>query len=75
VLCLIVVPLPPGKNTFSVKINNNNKIIFYFRHYPGIYLKKLMGMTKKTARTASALAEIRNKYFTKASCTKQYLEI
>jgi hypothetical protein len=23
VLCLIVVPLPPGKNPFSVKINNN----------------------------------------------------
>jgi hypothetical protein len=24
VLCLIVVPLPPGKNPFAVKINNNN---------------------------------------------------
>jgi hypothetical protein len=23
-LCLIVVPLPPGKNPFAVKINNNN---------------------------------------------------
>jgi hypothetical protein len=27
VLCHIVVPLPPGKNTFAVKINNNNNII------------------------------------------------
>jgi hypothetical protein len=25
VLCLIVVPLPPGKNPFAVKINNNNE--------------------------------------------------
>jgi hypothetical protein len=24
VLCLIVVPLPPGTNPFAVKINNNN---------------------------------------------------
>jgi hypothetical protein len=24
VLCLIVVPLPPGGNPFAVKINNNN---------------------------------------------------
>jgi hypothetical protein len=24
VLCLIVVPLPPGENPFAVKINNNN---------------------------------------------------
>jgi hypothetical protein len=24
VLCLIVVPLAPGKNPFAVKINNNN---------------------------------------------------
>jgi hypothetical protein len=27
VLCLIVVPLPPVKKPFAVKINNNNKII------------------------------------------------
>jgi hypothetical protein len=27
-LCLIVLPLPPGKNQFAVKTNNNNKIIF-----------------------------------------------
>jgi hypothetical protein len=26
VLCLIVVPLPPGKNPFAVKTNTNNKI-------------------------------------------------
>jgi hypothetical protein len=26
VLCLIVVPLPPGKNPFAVEINNNKKI-------------------------------------------------
>jgi hypothetical protein len=26
VLCVIVVPLPPGTNTFAVKINNNNKM-------------------------------------------------
>jgi hypothetical protein len=25
VLCLIVVPMPPGKNTFAVQLNNNNK--------------------------------------------------
>jgi hypothetical protein len=24
VLCLILVPLPPGKNPFAVKLNNNN---------------------------------------------------
>jgi hypothetical protein len=24
VLCLIVVPLPPGKNPFAVQLNNNN---------------------------------------------------
>jgi hypothetical protein len=28
VLCLFVVPLPPGKNPFAVKINNNNKNIY-----------------------------------------------
>jgi hypothetical protein len=27
VLCLIVVPLPPGKNPFAVYISNNKKII------------------------------------------------
>jgi hypothetical protein len=26
VLCLIVVPLPPGENPFAVKINNNKNI-------------------------------------------------
>jgi hypothetical protein len=29
VLCLIVVPLPPGKNTFAVQLNNNNKKVTY----------------------------------------------
>jgi hypothetical protein len=24
VLCLVVVPLPPGENPFAVKINNDN---------------------------------------------------
>jgi hypothetical protein len=24
VLCLIIVPLPPGKNSFAVQLNNNN---------------------------------------------------
>jgi hypothetical protein len=27
VLCLIVVPLPPGTKPFAVKINNNNKVM------------------------------------------------
>jgi hypothetical protein len=27
VLCLIVVPLPQGKNPYAVKINNNNNIL------------------------------------------------
>jgi hypothetical protein len=27
VLLLDTVPLPPGKNSFAIKINNNNKII------------------------------------------------
>jgi hypothetical protein len=31
VLCLIVEPLPPGANTFAVKINNNNKTKSVFR--------------------------------------------
>jgi hypothetical protein len=26
VLCLIIVPLTPGRNPFAVKINNNNKM-------------------------------------------------
>jgi hypothetical protein len=26
VLCLMVVPLPPGENSFAIKINNNNNI-------------------------------------------------
>jgi hypothetical protein len=30
VLCLIVVPLPPGRNPFPVKINNNNKKVKFF---------------------------------------------
>jgi hypothetical protein len=30
VLCLIVVPLPPGENPFAVKINNNH---FVLRHH------------------------------------------
>jgi hypothetical protein len=33
VFCLIAVSLPPGKNTFAVKINNNNNnynsILYY----------------------------------------------
>jgi hypothetical protein len=28
VLCVIVVPLPPGVNTFAVKIRNNNNSLF-----------------------------------------------
>jgi hypothetical protein len=28
VLCFVVVPLPPGKYPFAVKINNNNNIHF-----------------------------------------------
>jgi hypothetical protein len=28
-MCVIVVPLPPGKNIFAVKINNNNNITIY----------------------------------------------
>jgi hypothetical protein len=27
VLCLIVVPLTPGKNPIAIKINNKNKIL------------------------------------------------
>jgi hypothetical protein len=30
VLCLIVVPLPPGKNPFAVKVNNNNNNVMMF---------------------------------------------
>jgi type IV secretory pathway component VirB8 len=30
VLCLIVVPLPPGKNPFVVQINNNNNNVIQF---------------------------------------------
>jgi hypothetical protein len=26
VLCLIVVPLPPGKTSFAVQLNNNKKL-------------------------------------------------
>jgi hypothetical protein len=26
VSCFIVLPLPPGKNPFAIKINNNNKV-------------------------------------------------
>jgi hypothetical protein len=34
VLCLIVVPLPPGKNQLAVRVNNNNNnnIITNFFH-------------------------------------------
>jgi hypothetical protein len=31
-LCLIVAPLPPGKNPFAVKINNNNIIYLQETH-------------------------------------------
>jgi hypothetical protein len=31
VLCLIVVPLPPGENPFAVKINNNNNNMGHIR--------------------------------------------
>jgi hypothetical protein len=31
VLRLIVVPLPPGKNTFAVKINNNSETQIPYR--------------------------------------------
>jgi hypothetical protein len=42
VLCLIVVPLPPGKIPFAVKINNNNRWtdldqIFYSHYAIGGY--------------------------------------
>jgi hypothetical protein len=49
VLCLIAVPLPPGKNPFAVKINNNNenglRCQFYkeykYRNNPSIVLGRL----------------------------------
>jgi hypothetical protein len=31
--CLIVVPLPPGKNPFAVQLNNNNN-----NDSPGVYM-------------------------------------
>jgi hypothetical protein len=38
VLCLIVVPLSPGKNPFAVQLNNNNKygVFLCFVKKPGI---------------------------------------
>jgi hypothetical protein len=41
VLCPIVVPLPPGKNQFAVKINNNNNSIQYISVYNGTFIVTL----------------------------------
>jgi hypothetical protein len=38
VLCLIAVPLPPGKNSFTVKINNNS-IQFFVIYVPSRQLQ------------------------------------
>jgi hypothetical protein len=32
VFCFIVAPLPPGKNPFADKINNNNNNLFQLQH-------------------------------------------
>jgi hypothetical protein len=32
VACLIVVPLPPGKNPFAVQLNNSKLIILSYLH-------------------------------------------
>jgi hypothetical protein len=31
VLCLIIVPLPPGKTPFAAQINNNNNKVIIFK--------------------------------------------
>jgi hypothetical protein len=31
-LCLIVVPLPQGKNPFAAQLNNNNNLIYVTRY-------------------------------------------
>jgi hypothetical protein len=35
-LCLIVLPLPPGKNPSAVEINNNNNILRYKTEQSGL---------------------------------------
>jgi hypothetical protein len=38
VLCLIVVPLPPGENPYAVKINNIDKIFYFMKTFGGVEL-------------------------------------
>jgi hypothetical protein len=38
VLCLIVVPLPPGKPPFSFQLNNNNSLQDFYCF--GVWLSK-----------------------------------
>jgi hypothetical protein len=39
VLCLIVVPLPPGKNTSAVQLNNNNNNIAGIKPREAIHVR------------------------------------
>jgi hypothetical protein len=69
VLCLIVVPLPPGKYPFGVKINNNNnkKILICIRVYISDVGRPDRLMTRSNAPTNLG-------YFIKTSLMKLVCE-
>jgi hypothetical protein len=48
VLWLIVVPLPPGKNSFSVKINNNTNNNIPAKAEDTLYLPHILTTTEVT---------------------------
>jgi hypothetical protein len=51
VLCLIVVPLPPGKNPSAVKINNNNISIYI------LYILKLSFLDDELGNTVFVICD------------------
>jgi hypothetical protein len=51
VLCPIVVPLPPGKYTFEVKINNNNiNVVIWI-----VLLRPYIDVSENILRSSSTL--------------------
>jgi hypothetical protein len=51
VLCLIVVPLPEGKNPFAVQLNNNNLFSAPCSQTPLVCVRPLISETKFRTHT------------------------
>jgi hypothetical protein len=59
VLCLIAVPLPPGKNPFAVQINYNNNIVTHTRE--NLYTRN-QRTTPTPRHTSTSLGNILDRF-------------